>query len=78
MAAAVPADLIAEAKANIEPRLRAANHFYTWMEIVVGDDSAAHNQIFYHFCPLSTEFSLKKVQIVISRFAVRKVFPSVN
>jgi len=36
-AAAVPADLIAEAKANIEPRLRAANHFYTWMEIVVGD-----------------------------------------
>ena len=52
MAAAVPADLIAEAKANIEPRLRAANHFYTWMEIVVGDDSAAHNQIFYHLCPL--------------------------
>jgi hypothetical protein len=75
---AVPADLIAEAKANIEPRLRAANHFYTWMEIVVGDDSAAHNQIFYHLCPIFTEFSLKKVQIVISRFAVRKVFPSVN
>ena len=46
----MPADLIAEAKANIEPRLRAANHFYTWMEIVVVD--AAHNQTFYHFCPL--------------------------
>ena len=55
----MPADLIAEAKANIEPRLRAANHFYTWMEIVVVD-AAAHNQIFYHFCPISTEFSLKK------------------
>ena len=58
-AAGVPAGLIAEAKANIEPRLRAANHFYTWMEIVVVD-ARAHNQIFYHFCPLSTEFSLKK------------------
>ena len=55
----MPADLIAEAKANIEPQLRAANHFYTWMEIVVVD-AAAHNQIFYHFCPISTEFSLKK------------------
>ena len=39
-------DLIGEAMANIEPQLRVANHFYTWMDFEVVN--VAISWILYH------------------------------